>query len=184
MHLRQKVRFKPELRPKFLPTFGPNPTRKARPDLQLCCSWNACSDVTKIIHYSSCIEKNLMYVLPFFGVCSLCWRLLFILNFYFQTKFCKMPNDLFAPLLLWKNIVMSSAVFSIKFWKGNWLKNYNTIVWRLFPSVKKSKKNADFRFGKLFALHASTPKQLQIESSSSVWKKYFTKTLSVTTVLC
>ena len=36
VHLRQKVRLRPELSPKFLSTSGPNPTRKARPDLQLC----------------------------------------------------------------------------------------------------------------------------------------------------
>ena len=37
VHLRQKVRVRPELSPKFLSTLGPNPsqTRKARPDLQL-----------------------------------------------------------------------------------------------------------------------------------------------------
>ena len=35
LHLKQKVRFRPELSPKFLSTLGPNPTRKARPDLQL-----------------------------------------------------------------------------------------------------------------------------------------------------
>ena len=38
VHLRQKVRLTPELSPKFLSTLGPNPTRKARPDLQLCCT--------------------------------------------------------------------------------------------------------------------------------------------------
>ena len=36
VHIRQKVRLRPELSPKFLSTLGPNPTRKARPDLQLC----------------------------------------------------------------------------------------------------------------------------------------------------
>ena len=38
VHLRQKVRLSPQLGPKFLSTLGPNPspTRKARPDLQLC----------------------------------------------------------------------------------------------------------------------------------------------------
>ena len=35
VHPRQKARLKPELSPKFLSTLGPNPTRKARPDLQL-----------------------------------------------------------------------------------------------------------------------------------------------------
>ena len=34
-HLRQKVRLKPDLSRKFLSTLGPNPTRKARPNLQL-----------------------------------------------------------------------------------------------------------------------------------------------------
>ena len=34
-HLRQKAQFKPE-KPEILSTFGPNPTRKARHDLQLC----------------------------------------------------------------------------------------------------------------------------------------------------
>ena len=36
VHLRQKARLRPELSPKFLSTLGPNPTRKAWPDLQLC----------------------------------------------------------------------------------------------------------------------------------------------------
>ena len=35
VHLRQKARLRPELSPKFLSTLGPNPTRKARLDLQL-----------------------------------------------------------------------------------------------------------------------------------------------------
>ena len=35
VHLKQKVRLRPELSLKFLSTLGPNPTRKARPDLQL-----------------------------------------------------------------------------------------------------------------------------------------------------
>ena len=35
MHLRQKALLKPDLSPKFLSTLDPNPTRKARPDLQL-----------------------------------------------------------------------------------------------------------------------------------------------------
>ena len=35
VHLRQKVPLEPELSPKLLSTLGPNPTRKARPDLQL-----------------------------------------------------------------------------------------------------------------------------------------------------
>ena len=36
MQLKQKARLRPELSPKFLSTLGPNPnpTRKARPDLQ------------------------------------------------------------------------------------------------------------------------------------------------------
>ena len=36
VRLRQKVSLRPEVSPKFLSTLGPNPTRKARPDLQLC----------------------------------------------------------------------------------------------------------------------------------------------------
>ena len=37
VHLRQKVRIRPELSPKFLSAFGPKPARtKARLDLQLC----------------------------------------------------------------------------------------------------------------------------------------------------
>ena len=35
VHLRQKVRLRPELSPKFLSTLGPNPAQ-VRPDLQLC----------------------------------------------------------------------------------------------------------------------------------------------------
>ena len=35
VHLRQQVRLRPELGSKFLSTSGPNPTRKAFPDLQL-----------------------------------------------------------------------------------------------------------------------------------------------------
>ena len=36
VHLRQKVRLKPEIFVNFRPKPGPNSTRKARPDLQLC----------------------------------------------------------------------------------------------------------------------------------------------------
>ena len=38
VHLRQKARLRLDLSPKVLSTLGPNPnpTRKARPDLQLC----------------------------------------------------------------------------------------------------------------------------------------------------
>ena len=36
VYLRQKVRLTPDLSPKLLPTLGPNPNRKAWPDLQLC----------------------------------------------------------------------------------------------------------------------------------------------------
>ena len=35
VHLRQKVRLRLELSPKFLSTLGPNPTQKSRSDLQL-----------------------------------------------------------------------------------------------------------------------------------------------------
>ena len=35
VYLRQKVRLRPKLSPKSLSTLGPNPTQKARPDLQL-----------------------------------------------------------------------------------------------------------------------------------------------------
>ena len=43
-HQRQKVRLRPKLSPKFLSTLGPNPTRKARPDLQL---WRAHSIIVQ-----------------------------------------------------------------------------------------------------------------------------------------
>ena len=36
VHLRQKARLRPELSAKFLSPLGPNPIRKAWPDLQLC----------------------------------------------------------------------------------------------------------------------------------------------------
>ena len=36
VHLKQKVRLRPKLSPKFLSTLSPNPARKTRPDLQLC----------------------------------------------------------------------------------------------------------------------------------------------------
>ena len=36
VHLRQKVRLRPELNPEFLSTLSPNPTGNALPDLQLC----------------------------------------------------------------------------------------------------------------------------------------------------
>ena len=35
VYLKQKAHLRPDLSPKFLTTLGPNPTRKARPDLQL-----------------------------------------------------------------------------------------------------------------------------------------------------
>ena len=38
VRLRQNARLRPELSQKFLSTLGPNPTKKKRPDLQLCAS--------------------------------------------------------------------------------------------------------------------------------------------------
>ena len=38
VRLTRNARLRPELSPKFWSTLGPNPTRKARPDLQL---WHA-----------------------------------------------------------------------------------------------------------------------------------------------
>ena len=43
VHVRQKACLRPELSPKFLSTLGPNPTRKALPDLQLCLIVITCS---------------------------------------------------------------------------------------------------------------------------------------------
>ena len=40
VHLGQTVRLRPELIPKFLSNSGPNPSRKAPPDLQVCLGWN------------------------------------------------------------------------------------------------------------------------------------------------
>ena len=50
VHLEQEVRLRPELSPKFLSTLGPNPTRKTRPDLQLCAK-QTCNTV----HYMFCV---------------------------------------------------------------------------------------------------------------------------------
>ena len=36
VHLRQKASLRLDFSPKFLSTLGPNPTRKAQPDLHLC----------------------------------------------------------------------------------------------------------------------------------------------------
>ena len=48
VHLKQKARLRPELSPKFLSTLSPNPTRKARPDLQLCII-----EVLKLFHVAA-----------------------------------------------------------------------------------------------------------------------------------
>ena len=53
MHLRRKVPLRPELRPKRLSTLGPNQTRKARPDLQLCSS----AVEVKVVTSSGAIQK-------------------------------------------------------------------------------------------------------------------------------
>ena len=61
VHLRQKAGLRPELSPKFLSTLGPNPTRKARSDLQI---WHVLmklqpdSGKTNIIR----IRYNLVYI--------------------------------------------------------------------------------------------------------------------------
>ena len=47
VHLRQKAGLRPELSPKFFLTLGPNPTRKARSNLQLC------NDITYTIIYDA-----------------------------------------------------------------------------------------------------------------------------------
>ena len=44
-HQRQKARLRPEVSPKFLSTLGPNLTRKAPLDLQLCCHKNVQSKI-------------------------------------------------------------------------------------------------------------------------------------------
>ena len=49
VHVRQKVRLRPEISPKFLSTLGPNPTRKARPDLQLCFTQREAEEQGKLI---------------------------------------------------------------------------------------------------------------------------------------
>ena len=54
VHLRQKVRLRPKLSPKFLSTLGTNPTRKGRPDLQL---WSD-HDTRRLSH--------ILYVLKYF----------------------------------------------------------------------------------------------------------------------
>ena len=58
VYLRQKVRLRPDLSPTFLSTLGPNqpepgpnPTRKARPDLQLS---NERIDLIGFIQYLNC----------------------------------------------------------------------------------------------------------------------------------
>ena len=57
VHLRQKARLRPELSPKFLSTLGPNPTRKARPNLYLgyalCFFMNYCNDKTICCIYAN-----------------------------------------------------------------------------------------------------------------------------------
>ena len=47
VHVIEKARLRPELSPKFLSTLGPNPTRKARPDLQLCFTLTGCRPESK-----------------------------------------------------------------------------------------------------------------------------------------
>ena len=50
VHLRQKVRFRPELSSKFLSTLGPNPNRKARLDLHLWVENKKQKIADKLIH--------------------------------------------------------------------------------------------------------------------------------------
>ena len=55
VHLKQKARLRLDLSPKFLSTSGPNPTRKARPDLQL---WVIPQTMAKYFSWmSSAIKK-------------------------------------------------------------------------------------------------------------------------------
>ena len=64
VHLRQKVRLRPDLSPKFLSTLGPNPTptRKARPDLQL---WSNSESITKWLqlYNITVVTKNMLVII-------------------------------------------------------------------------------------------------------------------------
>ena len=55
VHLRQKLHLRPDLSPKFLSTLGPNPTQKARSDLQLCFK------VTKRFNIKKIVVLNYIY---------------------------------------------------------------------------------------------------------------------------
>ena len=60
VHLRQKVRPWPALSPKFLSTLGPNPTRKARPDLQLWVAYNIAKGAKQ--QNILCIDSSLKFL--------------------------------------------------------------------------------------------------------------------------
>ena len=60
VHLRQKARLRPELSPKSLSTLGPNPTRKARPDLQI---WSNSLNVNN--HFAfDCLGLAIIFAMP------------------------------------------------------------------------------------------------------------------------
>ena len=68
VHLRQKVRLRPELSPKFMSTSGPKPTRKFRADLQLWgeVSYSASCNVLAVnnkIIYSKISTEDFCFVL-------------------------------------------------------------------------------------------------------------------------
>ena len=68
VHQRQKERFRPELSPKFLLTSGPNPTRKARPDLQLCLTQlHTLQERTITFYYIVFYSNYCNYILPWPG---------------------------------------------------------------------------------------------------------------------
>ena len=66
VHLRQKLRLRPELSLKFLSTLGPNPTQKARPDLEL---WR--NAIAKR-HFHFSLKSTLTSAIEILQHCALC----------------------------------------------------------------------------------------------------------------
>ena len=80
VHLRQKARLRLKLSPKFLSTLGPNPTRKSRPDLQLCSEGTFRSSIQAATYPPVHHTRWSLHTIPLIAECQAgnLWRPIFI----------------------------------------------------------------------------------------------------------
>ena len=118
VHLSQKARLRPELSPKFLSTLGPNPTRKARPDLQLCAkTFNKCKKISP--------EKSFWKLWVFFYPSKPQFSRLLGLLWFWREQNSEFPKSFFGGFLFVFVEYLCNRSPKIK---TKNVKNYNSIL--------------------------------------------------------